>query len=445
MKNTPHSYFLKQHYAWFVTGILTLAYISSFIDRQILSLLVDDIRSDMHISEFQMSLLMGFSFALFYTFLGLPIGRWADRYNRRNIIAVGILIWSLMTALCGMVKNYTQFFLARIGVGVGEAALSPAAYSMIADYFPPHRLATAMSVYSMGIYLGSGLALVVGGMASQLASVQRIWTLPWLGKVYSWQMVFFFVGLPGLIIVLLMLLIKEPPRQGLGLKAKKQVSFRELFAYIRQNLKMVLFHSLAFGLLTMSTYSGSYWIPAFLMRNYGMSKSDVGFSYGIILTIFATLGIVIGGRLSDHLLAKGNANSRQWVILIAITGLFFSMIFLPLFSDLTVVILLLIPVCFFSSFGVGTGATVIQEIMPPQMRAQTSAFFLFVVNLLGLGFGPSATALVTQYVFKDDKLVGYSLLVVSTFALSLAALLIWQTISAYRKSMLFLKNYQKQP
>ncbi|NJL12269.1 MAG: MFS transporter [Microscillaceae bacterium] len=165
---------IQTWYAWYVVVVLMIAYISSFIDRQILSLLVEDIQRDMKINDFQISLLMGISFALFYTLLGLPIGRLADRYSRRNIIMAGVFVWSLMTAACGLVRTYFQFFLARVGVGVGEAALSPAAYPLIADYFPPQRLATALSVYSMGIYIGSGLAFLVGGRvagwAAELAS-----------------------------------------------------------------------------------------------------------------------------------------------------------------------------------------------------------------------------------------------------------------------------------
>jgi MFS family permease len=156
-------------YSWYVVGILTVAYVFSFIDRQILNLLVGPIRRDLQISDTEMSLLMGFSFAVFYTFFGIPLGRLADTRSRRALITGGIVLWSLMTAACGLARNFVHFLLLRMGVGVGEAALSPSAYSLIADYFPRENRATALSVYSMGIYIGSGLAYLLGGLVVKVA------------------------------------------------------------------------------------------------------------------------------------------------------------------------------------------------------------------------------------------------------------------------------------
>lgn len=421
-------------YAWYVVSILTLAYISSFLDRQILSLMVDDIRRDMKISEFQISLLMGFSFALFYTLLGLPIGRLADRYNRRNIIIWGIVIWSFMTGACGLVRNYGQFFLARVGVGIGEATLSPTAYSMITDYFPKHKLATALSVYAMGIYLGSGLALVIGGQAYQLAAIYPTWTIPLIGEVYAWQMVFFFVGLPGILIALLMFTVREPVRKDIH-PDKQSVSFKDLFQYLGKHRKMILTHNFSFALLTLATYGGSYWIPAHLMRNFAWTKAEVGLKYGLIITFFATIGVLIGGRLSDYWFKSGYQNSRQAVILIGIIGLMISLFILPWIVNESLLITILVFIAFFSSFGIGTGTAVVQEIVPPTMRAQASAIFLFVVNLIGLGIGPSLVAIVTESIFQDDKAVGFSLMLVSTLALMIAVLLVFMSMKPYRQSL----------
>jgi MFS family permease len=198
-----------------VVGVLTFVYIFSFIDRQILNLLVRPIRRDLGISDFQMSLLMGFSFALFYTLFGIPLGRLADSRSRRTIIAVGFTVWSLMTAGCGLARNFVQMLLLRVGVGVGEAALSPAAYSIITDYFPPKRRATAISVYSMGIYIGSGIAFIVGGLVAGLAAAQETWNVPLVGATRPWQVVFFIVGIPGVFLALLMYTVREPARRGI--------------------------------------------------------------------------------------------------------------------------------------------------------------------------------------------------------------------------------------
>ena len=200
-------------YPWMVVAILMIAYVFSFVDRQILNLLVGPIRRDLGISDTQMSLLMGFSFAIFYTILGIPLGRLADRVSRRGLITTGVLVWSAMTALCGFAYSYWQLFLCRIGVGVGEATLSPAAYSMIADYFPPERRATAISVYSMGIFLGSGLAFLLGGLVIKFAVAQGTMALPLIGEVRPWQLVFFVLGGSGIVFSLAFLLVREPPRQ----------------------------------------------------------------------------------------------------------------------------------------------------------------------------------------------------------------------------------------
>src|ERR1700686_985385 len=177
-------------YAWYVVAVLTLVYVFSFIDRQILSLLVRPLRRDLGISDTEVSLLMGFGFAVFYTFCGIPLGRLADTRSRRSIIAAGLVAWSFFTSMCGLAKNFGQMLLWRTGVGVGEASVSPSAYSLITDYFPKERLATAISVYSMGIYLGAGLSYLLGGIIVRLASVQEAYILPLVGAVRPWQVIF---------------------------------------------------------------------------------------------------------------------------------------------------------------------------------------------------------------------------------------------------------------
>ena len=185
--------------AWYTVGLLFVAYTFSFVDRFILTLLIEPIKQDFNLSDTGVSLLVGFAFVIFYTFLGIPIGRLADRVNRRNLIVAGITLWSCMTALCGMARGFGSLFVARVGVGVGEAALSPAAYSMIADLFPPKKLGRALSVYTAGAFVGVGLALIVGGLIVQSVISSPDITLPIIGEGRSWQIPFFIVGLPGLL------------------------------------------------------------------------------------------------------------------------------------------------------------------------------------------------------------------------------------------------------
>lgn len=199
--------------AWSALAVLMLAYTVSFVDRTILSLLIPPIQRDLGISDTQVSLLAGFAFAIFYTLMGIPLGRIADRYNRRNLIAVGITVWCLMTAACGLARTYWELFLARVGVGIGEAALSPAAYSMISDLFPRDQLGRAIAIYSIGLPIGSGVALLIGALVvGMVANVPPI-TLPLVGTLYAWQLTFLLVGLPGLIVALLVLALREPQRR----------------------------------------------------------------------------------------------------------------------------------------------------------------------------------------------------------------------------------------
>ena len=283
-------------YAWFVVAILMMAYVFSFVDRQILNLMVGPIRKDLGISDTEMSLLMGFSFAIFYTIMGIPLGRMADSKSRRGLVTVGIIVWSVMTALCGLAKHYWQLFIFRIGVGVGEAALSPAAYSMIADYFPPSKRATAISVYSMGIYIGSGIAFLLGGLIVEFVTAQGAVTLPVLGETRPWQVVFYVLGASGLLFSFAFLLIKEPKRSGAGTAAV--VPIKEVVAYLKLNRRTVLSHNIGFAMIAFCSYGTAAWIPTYFVRVHGWSIGQVGLVFGLIVMIFGSLGIVPGGRLS---------------------------------------------------------------------------------------------------------------------------------------------------
>jgi len=435
-------------YAWYVVAVLTLVYIFSFIDRQILNLLVRPIRRDLAITDFQMSLLMGFTFALFYTFFGIPLGRLADSRTRRTIIAAGFAVWSVMTAACGLARNFAQMLLLRMGVGVGEAALSPAAYSIITDYFPPKRRATAISVYSMGIYIGSGIAFIVGGLVAGIASAQETWELPLIGATRPWQVVFFIVGLPGVLLALLMYTVREPVRRGIRtLKAEDgknkvvQVPMREVVAYLKKNWRTFLCHNVGFALLSFSSYGSSAWIPTFFARNHGWSEAKAGQVYGWTIAIAATLGVVAGGRLADWLAERGRRDSTMLVGLIAAVAWFPFGLLYPLVPDANWAAALIIPAAFLASAPFGVAPAAIQQMMPNAMRGQASAIYLFVVNLIGLGIGPSAVAAATDFIFEDDQSVRYSLLSVASFAHLVSAVLLWAGIKPFLASLERMKQW----
>lgn len=429
--------------AWATVAILMVAYVLPFVDRQILNLLVEPIRRDLAINDTQMSLLMGLSFALFYTVCGIPLGRVADTRSRRGLIAVGILFWSAATAACGMAKMYWQFLLCRIGVGVGEAALSPAAYSLIADSFPAERRATAISVYSMGVYLGSGLAFLVGGLVIQFASAQGDVTLPVLGEVRPWQLIFLILGVAGVLFTLLMLAVKEPARRGAG--AGVAVPLSEVGRYIRANRRTVLLHNFGFAGLAFAGYGSAAWVPTFYIRTYGWDAGQVGIVYGSIVAVFGCLGIVFGGRLADWMAKRGRSDANMRVGLYAALGALPMVVLFPLMDSAFWASVLMAPTVFCLSMPFGVAPAAIQEIMPNSMRGQASAIYLFVITLIGLGVGPTAVALVTDFVFADDASLRYSLLIVTTLAVLMSIVLLAKGLKPYRESVIRLEQWAANP
>lgn len=441
--NNNNSAYPSSLRAWSTVAILMLAYVLSFIDRQILNLLVGPIRRDLVISDTQMSLLMGLSFALFYTVCGIPLGRLADTKSRRGLIAIGVLFWSAMTAACGMARLYWQFLLCRIGVGVGEAALSPAAYSLIADSFPAERRATAISVYSMGVYLGSGLAFLLGGLVIKFASAQGDVLLPVLGEVRPWQLIFLILGAAGVLFTLLLLAVREPARRGVG--AGVAVPLAEVGRYLRANRRTVLYHNFGFAGLAFAGYGSAAWIPTFFIRTYGWDAGHVGVVYGSIVAVFGCLGIVFGGRLADWMAKRGRTDANMRVGLYAAMAALPCVASFPLMDNALWAAVLMAPTVFCLSMPFGVAPAAIQEIMPSAMRGQASAIYLFVITLIGLGIGPTAVALVTDYLFADDQALRYSLLIVSTLAVASSLLLLAKGLQPYRESVLHLQQWAAQP
>jgi MFS family permease len=433
-------------YAWYVVGVLTLAYILSFIDRQILSLMVEPIRRDLKISDKQMSVLMGLSFVVFYTLLGIPLGRLADTRSRRGIIAVGIAFWSVMTAGCGLANSFLQLALLRMGLGVGEATLSPSAYSLISDYFQPAQRSTAISVYSMGIYIGSGLAFLLGGLVIASTSGREHFILPLVGATRSWQIVFFIVGIPGLLMSLLLLTIREPERRGGrhgtdGSATATPVPIHDVWSYIRDNSATFLFLNLGIAMVALFGYGATSWIPTLFIRRHGWTPGQTGLVFGLIVAVSGTLGIVTGGWMADRLRGRGDAAANLRVALAGAIGGLPSVVLFTLVPWAYWAAAFLVPVVFFMSMPFGVAPAAIQQMMPNTMRAQATAFYLFVINLIGLGVGPTLVAALTEDVFRDHNAVHYSLLLVGALTNLFAAILLWIGLNPYRRSLDYLQAW----
>jgi MFS family permease len=431
---TPEAPSKNLRYAWYVVAILMLIYVSSFIDRQVLTLLVGPMKRDLHLSDTQISLLMGFSFAIFYTLLGIPAGLVADRRNRRSVIGWGIAIWSLMTATGGLARTFGQFFVSRVGVGVGEAALSPAAYSIITDYFPKNKLATAISVYGAGIYIGSGLAVLIGGLLLKLSAGQPTMVLPVVGEIFSWQLIFFLVGLPGLLLVLLLQTVREPARTGLTVGAGK-ASFGEAIRYVRQHGRAYWLTSFATGLVALVGYGCSAWIPTFFNRTYGWPIPKISVYYGLLVAVICTIGIIGLGRVADRLMQRGYADAKLRVLVGSSLMLAVFMVIFPLMPTPELALLAMIPVNIGITGAGGPAPAAIQELMPARIRAVGSAIYLLILNLIGVGLGPTSIALVTDFVFHDEQQLRYSMAIVGSVSACLAALLYWLALRSYGASV----------
>jgi MFS family permease len=423
-------------YAWYAVIALTTCYTLSFIDRQILALLVGPIKRDLAISDTRFSLLHGLAFAVFYTFLGLPLGRLADTRNRRNVIAVGVLVWSVMTGLCSTAKSFWSLFLARVGVGVGEATLGPAAMSTIADTFPKERLSRALSVYSMGVFIGSGLALVVGGTVVQMTSQMAPMNLPLLGTVAPWRLTFLIAGLPGLVVALWVLTLREPARRTLLRQSDgraSRLSVGEVGGQLRQRWQSFTGITVAMIFHAMVVYGFSAWAPAFFQRVHDWNARQAGQTLGLMILICGCLGLYVGGSLSDHWRKRGIADGPLKVLMIGATGM--GILFVPAFiiKNASVSAGLMAPAVLFMGMSIGCAFASLQLIFPNQARGQISALYLFIISLGGLTLGPLLPALLNDYVFKSERMIGTSMAITLGVASALMVLIVWSVCAPYRR------------
>ncbi len=423
--------------ASYCLSLLFIAYIFSFIDRQILALLVGPIREDFGITDFQYSLLQGAAFALLYTFAGLPIGRLADKHSRKLIIFASVSFRSLATVACGLTKNFGQLFAARMAVGAGEAGLAPPAYSLILDSFRPHQVGYAMSIYKLAVKVGGGLALIVGGILYDFYAGFDSLSLPLFGPIQPWQATLITVGAPGILIGLLMLSVQEPSRKDLAEhdgEAGEQIPIREVARFIWARRRLYL--SLFFGssMMAMAGYGAAAWYPEFFTRAYGFSKSEAGTWFGSIVLIGGGLGVFFGAWLANFLAARGHTDSYvRAMVLTALAAIPFA-VAAPLAGDASTTLILLGPATLLSGSYLGVMAVSFVVISPNQLRGQLTAVYIFVTNILGMAVGTSVLAAFTDFLYQDDALLHYSIATAVAIFYPSAAALFWYCLPAYRKA-----------
>ncbi len=380
---TPHDPYASRKQAYYALVILTVVYAFNFIDRQLLAILQESVKADLGLSDSQLGLLTGFAFAVFYVTAGLPIARWADRGNRRDIVALSLFLWSFMTALSGFVQNYTQLLLARIGVGVGEAGGSPPSHSMISDIFPPTERASALGFYSMGVSIGILFGFLAGG---------------WLNEYFGWRVAFVVVGAPGIALAIILRMTLAEPVRGLREQrtdSNAPVPLSQVLALLwsRRSFRHMAF---AAALNAFAGYSTSNWTASFMIRSHGMSTGELGTWLALSIGLGGAIGVFCGGLIADRLARR---DQRWYMWLPALTGFtcvpFMILIYLAP-GPYTALALGIVPGILFNVYLGNTIATT-HGLVGLRMRALSSAILFLVLNVIGLGLGPWTTGMLSDY------------------------------------------------
>lgn len=394
MNNAQTAPYPRPALRWYMVVLLTLSYFISYIDRTVIGLLVEPMKADLDLTDGQMGLLLGLAFGIFYATMGLPLGWLADRARRVTIVSCAIALWSAATAFCGLASNYMQLFLLRMSVGVGEAALSPCTMSMIADSFPKEKRGKAIAVYSMALSLGTATAYyAIGALLATLRGVDvLVW--PLVGAIRPWQAVFIIVGLPGLLLSLAMLTVKEPVRRDL--KQGTSTAPWHMLRYLSSNWKTYVTFVLPFCLMTTIAYT-HFWLPAMFSRSWGMDTPEFAQIKAVVTLFCAPATVFAAGALSDYLVRRGRDNAP---LLIAVAGMF---LFAP-----TTIFIGLMPgaVSAFVALGISlvgiatttsTGLTALLMITPAQFRGQISAVYYMAISITGLTLGPSTVGWLSDW------------------------------------------------
>ncbi|WP_374571252.1 MFS transporter [Phenylobacterium sp.] len=409
--------------AWWTIAVFFVVAVLSYSDRLVLSLLVDPVRADLHLSDTQVSLVQGLAFAMIYSVAGLPFGRIADVFPRRVVIIAGVVIWSLSTAACGYADSFAALFMARIGVGVGEAAFAPAAVSMIADSFAPNRRGLAIGLLLTGMSVGSGMAIVIGGGLLEIANGGAFAGLPLLGALAPWRAVLVALGLAGTAPVLLLLTLREPLRQETEAeRAHGTLRLADVLAGFRSRAVVLAPLYAAVAIVSAGDFSIQNWTPALLSRRFGFSPGEIAGTLGLVSILVGGAGTVLGGYLSDRQGARGGDPQRIRVAMLAATaGLLGAAIALASTGAQAIA-------CFgiwiFMSAISGTiGITVLQNVVPNKMRGIGTAAVSFCNVIMGMAAGTALTAVLTDHVFRDPLSVGLSMTTVTGTAGLIALLL----------------------
>jgi MFS family permease len=402
-------------YAWTVVGVLIVAALIAYIDRQVVAIVVDQMKADLNVGDAQIGWLYGV-FAVFYAIAGLPIAWLSDRKSRKHIIAVGIFFWSLMTMACGLTKNYWGVFLARVGVGVGEATLTPATNSLIGDYFPRDKIPLALSVVQAGPIMGSGIAFIIGGYVYGIVEQAEPLTLPFFGELAPWQQTFLYVGAPGLLLAFLFLLIREPVRRTVArppaADADAAGATTSLLGFYRRNARMMVFHHIGFLCFGLLGYAFVFWTVSYFVRVHGMNNADASQIFGWIFLVTGPLGPIFAAMYAERMSRRGRLDAN---IVSPLTGGLIgvaSVLAIQMMPDPVWAFVLYVPALIFVNSPFAMAYASLTYVTPPPLRARVAAVYMFVVSF-GMMLGPPIAGTFNEQIFPSDQGVRYSIMSVT--------------------------------
>jgi MFS family permease len=421
--------------AWYATIVLTLAYTFSFVDRQVLNLLVEPIKADLGLTDTSISFLQGLAFVIPYVLMSVPLGRLVDKFSRIMVLVFGVMIWSLATLACGMSNSYSQLLVARMGVGVGEASVTPAAWSLLADYFPPERLAGPVSFFLMGPYLGGGLALIGGAAVIDWSASFGEIVLPVIGLVSPWQFTFIVVALPGLLITALLFTLPRTSRKSIEQNESPTAAvtappWREVWAYMLKHHRIYLAVLLGVPFLVVILYGLQGWVPTILVRVYGWDLGSAGRIYGTLALIAGSAGVLSGPIVGGWLKRRGRHDYPLRLAAYAACAIALAMLCLPLQSSGFGALVCIGLASFFVTLPLALMTFVTQTVTPANMRGVLAGIYVVGTNVIGLGFGPTLVASATDFIFADPLQVHYSLALVSVVVAPVAMLLLMSGMHA---------------
>lgn len=436
----------KPAYAWYVVVLMMCFYVLSFMDRQIIAVLLDPIKDDLALTDVQISLIGGVSFGLFYSVVGIFIGRLADSMNRPVLIAMGVFIWSLTTALCGLASKFWQLLVLRMGVGLGEAALLPSTLSLLKDYFPPHRIATPTSVFLFGAPIGIGLAFAAGGfmytVAQDITAAAGWNDVFFIGGSAAWKLVLLFLGVVGMVMTLGMMSVREPRTSSAAaqqlqadrsLKAAEAADMSDVKAYAGRHWLPIMSLYVGMALISLAAYAQGFWDVSYLTRTFGGDRGSVAFMYGMVQMFAGMAGMFLGGYTADRLTARGvEGSSFKLVILGAAIATPFAFAYALVDAE-RLSLWLMVGAIFGTNICFACAASAMQRMYPVAMLGLAAGVYFFMSNAVGLMVGPTVVAAITDYGFGDPQKVGYSLSIVGGVSRFLAFLAFVVGLTSYVK------------